>query len=100
MKRYRIKSHFRFITFLIIVFLLSVYLITTIAGLNIVDSADDDNYRFETVTVVAGDTLWSIADTYTDGHDLRQVVYDIREINRLDDSVIRSGDQLKIPVYD
>ncbi len=100
MKRYRIKSHFRFITFLVIVFMLMAYLITSIAGLNIADSADNDNFKYQTVTVAAGDTIWTIAEEHADGQDIRRVVYDIQEINSIDDCIITAGEHLKIPVYE
>lgn len=100
MKRYRIKSHFRFITFLVVTILLVAYLAATLLGLTVADSADQTSYPYKTVTVASGDTIWSIAETCTDGQDIRRVVYDIQEINGIDDCVITTGEHLKIPVYD
>ena len=49
--------------------------------------------------VAGGDTLWSIAAQHTaPGEDVRATVYDIKRINDLDDSVIRAGEQLVVPV--
>lgn len=49
--------------------------------------------------VAAGDTLWSIAAQHTEpGGDVRAVVFEIKRMNRVDDSVIRAGDQLVVPL--
>ena len=100
MKKYRIKSHFRFITFLVVMILLIAYLTATLLGMTVADSADQASCSYRTVTAVSGDTIWSIAESCTDGQDIRRVVYDIQEINGLDDCVITTGEHLKIPVYD
>jgi hypothetical protein len=98
MKRYRIKSHFRFITFLIIVLLLGTYFVGSLLDLTVADSVDHSHYT--TITVASGDTIWSLAESHADGQDVRRVVYDIRELNQLDDCEITSGEHLMIPVYD
>ncbi len=49
--------------------------------------------------IVSGDTLWSIAAEHTQpGEDVRTVVFDIKRMNSLEDSVIRAGDQLVVPL--
>ncbi|HEY8347314.1 MAG TPA: LysM peptidoglycan-binding domain-containing protein [Symbiobacteriaceae bacterium] len=47
--------------------------------------------------VAEGETLWEIADRYTDGQDLRQVVAAIQKYNGLTSPVIRPGQVLEIP---
>ena len=50
-------------------------------------------------TVTSGETLWEIGTLYTDpGEDLRDTIHDIRDRNGLDDSLIRVGDVLRVPV--
>ena len=100
MKKYRIKSHLRFITFLVVMILLIAYLTATLLGMTVADSADQASCSYRTVTVASGDSIWSIAESCTDGQDIRRVVYDIQELNGLDDCVITTGEHLKIPVYD
>jgi LysM repeat protein len=52
-----------------------------------------------THVVTNGETLWSIAARHTaPGDDVRAVVFDIKRINDLDDSMIRIGDRLVVPV--
>lgn len=48
-------------------------------------------------TVRPGDTLWSIADRFTDA-PAAQVVERLKAVNGLDDSRIRAGQHLIIPV--
>lgn len=53
------------------------------------------------VVVRPGDTLWEIAKKYSDGKkDIREVVYIISKVNEIDNSIIYSGQILKIPNYD
>lgn len=66
-------------------------------------SNKDISYKIE--YVVAGDTLWSIAEQevnsneYYKNDDIRTVVYDIKYINNLKSSELKQGMELKIPVY-
>jgi LysM repeat protein len=54
---------------------------------------DLDAYR-----VSSGDTLWVIAEQITPpGGDVRDTVSAIKQINRLDTSVIRPGQVLAVP---
>jgi hypothetical protein len=50
-----------------------------------------------TVTVMEGDTLWSIAGTVDPNRDPRDVVAEIVELNTLPGSVLQSGQQLYVP---
>jgi LysM repeat protein len=82
----------------------AVVLLTVIAVvffLLLTSGAGAGNEVRPTVThvVAGGDTLWSIAAQHTaPGEDVRATVYDIKQINRLGDSVIRVGDRLVVPV--
>ena len=49
--------------------------------------------------VSTGETLWGIADKYSDDSiDTRDVIQDIKKINNLDDATIYCGDNLLVPV--
>jgi len=52
---------------------------------------------FETVTVLPGDTLWSLAAHIAPGEDRRDVVDAIVRLNRLGDGAIFAGQKLAIP---
>lgn len=46
--------------------------------------------------VQSGDTLWSIADAYTDG-DPRELVAQMRQLNDLSTTVLQPGQTLLLP---
>ncbi|MGQ7277130.1 MULTISPECIES: cell division suppressor protein YneA [Brevibacillus] len=52
------------------------------------------------VTVQPGDSLWKIAVQYQDeaGMEVRELVYAIKKMNRLDNSNIYPGQRLAVPV--
>ncbi|MGO1629041.1 MULTISPECIES: LysM peptidoglycan-binding domain-containing protein [unclassified Microbacterium] len=52
---------------------------------------------FETVTVLSGDSLWSIAQLVAPGHDPRDVVDDIAHLNQLQGGALMAGQELAIP---
>ena len=53
---------------------------------------------FETVTVMPGDTLWSLATTIAPAADPRDVVDDIIRLNNLPGGTIQVGSELSIPL--
>lgn len=57
--------------------------------------------KYVTLQVEAGQTLWNIAKNYcSNNEDPRKMVFMIKKANNLQDSIIRPGQQLKIPVND
>ncbi|MBQ1407593.1 MAG: LysM peptidoglycan-binding domain-containing protein [Eubacterium sp.] len=96
MKRYRIKSKVRFTVFMLIV----MFVIMTLLGAALPGLAvDASKVTYKTVEVEYGDTLWAIAGKYKpDGRDVRSFVYEIKDINGLDDSGIYAGQKLLVPV--
>lgn len=53
---------------------------------------------YEEYTICPGDTIWDIATDYSNGADIRKVVYEIREANGIDDGVVKVGDIILVPV--
>lgn len=52
----------------------------------------------QVITVRPGDTLWEIAKQFNDSsHDIRYVVYMIKDRNELHNAEIKSGQKLIIP---
>lgn len=50
------------------------------------------------VTVVSGDTLWSIAaENKPYGKDLREFIYEISKINSIDDGMLTVGQTITVP---
>ena len=63
------------------------------------DSMTQSNIEIESVVVQNGDTLWNLARRYYGTKtDLRKVIYEIKEINNMNNSDIRPGQQIKIPL--
>ena len=52
---------------------------------------------FETVTVMPGDTLWSIAEGIAPQADPREVIGEITRLNALEGGALQIGEQLAIP---
>lgn len=52
---------------------------------------------FETVTVMPGDTLWSIAESVAPSIDPRAVISDIQRLNALGHGSLQVGQQLALP---
>lgn len=52
---------------------------------------------FETVTVMPGDSLWTLAEEIAPGADPREVVEALQELNLLGGGVLMVGDELAIP---
>ena len=51
------------------------------------------------VTVHAGDSLWSIAvDHIEKGKNIRSYVYEIAELNNIDDNTVYAGQTILVPV--
>ena len=94
-RRYRVKSKFRFITFLIITFGLMVGAFGFATGANVSTASTTDDYM--TYTVEYGDTLWDIAGNVSNDTDPRKVVYVICQTNQIDPEDLQPGMVLNIP---
>ena len=96
-KKYRIKSKFRFIMFVVVVLGIAVGTFGYFTGSD-VSIAQVQPAEPITVEVTAGDTVWDIAKHFTsNGTDIRKAVYEICEANDLQDAQIHSGMILTIP---
>lgn len=51
---------------------------------------------YTTYIVSKGDRLWNIAEQFSDGKDIREVVYTIEKDNGLDSAELSIGQQLQI----
>lgn len=66
-------------------------------GTAVASATDVATATFETVTVMPGDTLWSIAAQLAPAEDPREVIGDISRLNLLRGSAIQIGQELAIP---
>lgn len=82
--------------------LFSMVFIAVSTLVNVAYSKNNINYK--TVYVTKGDTLWTIAseeqenNNYYEDEDIRDIIYDIKNINNLSASDLKVGQELKIPV--
>jgi hypothetical protein len=60
-------------------------------------AADRAHHARHTVTVQAGDTLWSVAERVAPHHDTRAVIAQIESLNDLPSAVVVPGEQLVVP---
>lgn len=56
------------------------------------------NRKYETVTVKKGQTLWQIAEEYTNGKDIRKFIKQVSSANGINPDNIVSGQELVIPI--
>jgi len=71
--------------------------VSVLAGGSALASGDSDPVAFETVTVLPGDTLWSIAAEAAPASDPRDVIDDIKRLNNLTSGMIQVGTSIAIP---
>ena len=81
MKKLRIVNKKRFISSI------SIMIILIISIFNCVSATKTVEYQEYTVT--QGDTLWSIAsENKRAGQDIREYIYELREINNMNDCIL------------
>lgn len=98
MKRFRIKSKFRFTLFAIITILVLVTCFTTALGMNTVSSSSRDQYA--QLKIESGDTIWNIAQEYAaPDMDVRKVVSDICDLNDITAEQLQAGQHIIVPIY-
>ncbi|MGW9628695.1 LysM peptidoglycan-binding domain-containing protein [Microbacterium sp. NPDC055521] len=71
--------------------------VSLLAGGSAVASGESEPVAFETVTVLPGDTLWSIAAEAAPASDPRDVIDDIKRLNDLTTGMIQVGTSIAIP---
>lgn len=77
--------------------ILTVFVVIAIILSWIVAACSEPAIHIE-YTVSDGDTLWEIAEGFTDdSEDVRNMIYEIRRINKLDSAEIYPGDVILIP---
>ena len=83
------------------VFILIIIIGSVIFAINKSYSKVEVNYELEYAN--SGDTLWAIAEResknnkYYKNKDIRYIVYDLKQINKLSSSELKEGQKIKIP---
>ena len=96
-KKYRIKSKFRFIAFVVIVLGIAVGALGYVTGMDVSTALEQPEDQI-TIEISAGDTVWDIAEhVASKDTDVRKAVYEICQANDLQDAEIQSGMVLTIP---
>ena len=96
-KTYRIKSQFRFTLFIFICIFSIAALTNTVLGFNEASGLTRDAYA--QIEIEYGDTIWEIASAYNNsGLDIRRVVYEICEINKIKADQLHPGMVIQVPM--
>ncbi len=96
-KRYRIKSTFKFATFIAIIGAIIFFSALTVINADFAIADSKDSYI--TYVVKPGDTLWEIATSEMDANvDVRKSVYIIEETNKISSADLKPGMELIIPI--
>ena len=97
MKIVNVKKFIRTISILVILILIIILFS------NKTYSKVDTKYKEE--SIILGDTLWNISqeeaksNKYFENKDIREIVSEIKRINKLDNLDLREGQKLLIPTY-
>lgn len=89
----------------LVVLALVVFGILLGTGMNALASSDKDiasyNKYYVSIRVESGDTLWTIADEYIDGFNIKKDDYinEVCEINEISKDDIHAGDYIVVPYY-
>lgn len=79
--------------------LFALILMTTLLYTGYSFFREDAVYHNQQITVHTGDTMWAIADHWTEqGEDVREVIYRICEANALSNTNLQPGQKLLVPV--
>lgn len=96
LNRYKVTDLKKFKRFMFIsILLISILVFASMTTLN---AYSKDIPQFDYISVKEGDTLWSIASNYSDHKEIREVIYEITDINNLENALIYPGDKIKIPL--
>jgi hypothetical protein len=95
--QYRLTRRGRVVVFAFALLVLAVAALVLAGG----SQATPEAQATETVVVLPGDTLWSIASDVSDAQgdrDVRDTVDDLVALNDLDSKALSAGQRLEVPV--
>jgi len=62
------------------------------------DLTSTEAVTFEYITIMQGDSLWSVAEEYAPNRDPRDFIAEIVALNNMPDSVVDAGMRLALPI--
>ena len=85
----------------IIPLLLTVCLFFSISAIALGSNNSNGNIQYDVITVEKNDTLWSLVEKHYPNYvgNKQKVIYRIKKINHLDNSMLFIGQELKMPLY-
>lgn len=90
----RIRNKAKFIRSMAIV----IFLLVALFNISIAKS-NSEEAEYIDYTITKGETLWSIAREYTpDNKDIRQTIYEIKQINNMQTSNVYENQTIKIKI--
>lgn len=93
---FRIKSKIRFTIFIALMLIFTTMLCNAFMSLDFAQG--EAITKFTTVKVMSSETLWDIANAYSDGKsDIRDMIYKIKKHNKIKDNTLLPGQIIKIP---
>ncbi len=105
-RREKVARQRRTLLFTAIAMVLGVMLTFSLLGTSAqatgMDQASDSYKYYKEVYVESGDTLWTIAEAYTDGSvsEIRDCIAEVRNINGLSKyETLKSGTYITVPYY-
>lgn len=96
MKRYVIKSKFRFFISVSLMMIISMTAIFTL----VVNAKDSSGIALIPEYVEAGDTIWDLSINYSGDMDIRDYISRVIDINELQSANIQPGDLIYFPKYE
>jgi len=81
--------------FYIILLLLSFLITTPVFASTVYDSKEPS---YVSVRVREGDNLWNIVSMYSKDKDIRKYIYEVKKLNKMNDSNIYPGQNILLPI--
>lgn len=97
-RRYKIVNKTRFYIFITVSLMLGA-IITNILFSTAKAYSNPVESPYEEIIIAEGDTLWYIAiDFMPQNYDVREMIYNIKQLNNMETVSIFPGDKIKVPL--
>jgi LysM repeat protein len=91
-KKYLLKNKPKFFIFL---FFISLIVSTVIYTASVSGYKEPE---YQSIIINSGDTLWSIAEKYSQNNNIREYIYNVKKINNLDSSIVYENTAIIVPL--
>lgn len=95
--KFRIKDKKKFERFIFITMMLIILLTYLFVSLTSSYIVEGKSVAYNSIVVKQGDTLWSIAEKIDSRRDIRDIIYDIQKLNKMNNSNLHPGEKIFIP---